>query len=56
MRNPQQNAEAENFVVMPIIKVAVIVGAKVFRADVADYIVKNLAEPRTYRAAFGVAY
>ena len=31
-------------------------GAKISRADLADYIVKNLTNPKTYRAIFGVAY
>ncbi|MEP7038541.1 MAG: SDR family oxidoreductase [Acidobacteriota bacterium] len=34
----------------------VIGGAKISRADVADYIVKNLNDSRTFSAAFGVAY
>lgn len=31
-------------------------GAKISRADLADYIVKNLDDSRTHRAIFGVAY
>lgn len=31
-------------------------GAKISRADLADYIVKNLTKPQTYRTVFGVAY
>lgn len=37
-------------------KVVVPKGAKISRADLADYIVKNLNDSRTYRAIFGVAY
>lgn len=31
-------------------------GASISRADLADYIVKNLANPQTHRTIFGVAY
>lgn len=37
-------------------KGVVIGGAKISRADVADYIVKNLSDSRTFGAAFGVSY
>ena len=34
----------------------VVGGAAISRADVADYIVKNLSDQKTYRKAFGIAY
>lgn len=37
-------------------KEVVIGGAKISRADIADYIVKNLNDSRSFRRAFGVAY
>lgn len=37
-------------------KVVVPKGAKISRADLADYIVKNLDDSRTYQEIFGVAY
>lgn len=37
-------------------KEVVIGGAKISRADVADYIVKSLNDSRTFRAACGAAY
>lgn len=37
-------------------KEVVIGGAKISRADVADYIVKSLNDARTFQAACGVAY
>ena len=37
-------------------KEVVIGGAKISRADVADYIVEILNDSRSYRGAFGVAY
>ena len=41
---------------MKVVVIGATGGKSISRADVADFIVKHLADPATYRAAFGIAY